>query len=508
MYTGILYGGQISSTVGSTTFNIKSGSGLIVSMNATTGSDPYPTIKLVSWPDYTNRPITNSGSAKITYVGLDNTGQIVQQTNAWGSTDINQWDTQINLGVVLHLSGSVSTGVFNSPQISYGYPQKTDDFTRAFGPLKISGHTLQASGSGLSIQKTGGVSFREGANYYINPNHPSTVVENAITASKIYRYYMSGSTPIIDTGVGNAGYTTLDITKYNDNGVLTSLTGANKFTLQRVFWIPNSPTNAFLVYYGNAVYGTLIDAQNGVNTEAFTEAPNTALNAIQLATIVIESDSSNLTTANKCTIVQAGLFRSVGGIGSGGTTPVVTSLDSLSDVAITGPSQGDLLIYGNGTQWVNSKILSGSYKLTGSLSTNDGVSVISLSASVVSASTLIANNITSSGPLIYDNAVLLDYGSVSTPVVSTNYVVLQNLTGSYNSAFFDYFASSGSNFRAGTVIAGWSGSNVNYTEYATTDVGNTNQLSMSVDLNGSFVRLLTRVSTTINWNIKTAGRYL
>jgi len=320
MYTGILFGGQISSTPGSTTFNIKSGSGLIVSMNATTGSDPYPTIKQVSWPDYNNQPITNSGSAKITYVGLDNTGAIVQQTNAWGSTDINQWDTQINLGVVLHLSGSVSTGVFNSPQISYGYPQKTDDFTRAFGPLKISGHTLQASGSGLSIQKTGGVAFREGSNYYINPNHPSTVVENAITASKIYRYYMSGSTPIIDTGVGNAGYTTLDITKYNNNGVLTNLGGSynNQFTLQRVFWIPNSPTNAFIVYYGNAVYSTLIDAQNAVNTEAFTEAPNTALNAIQLATIVIEGNSTNLTTANKCTIVQAGLFRSVGGVGSGG----------------------------------------------------------------------------------------------------------------------------------------------------------------------------------------------
>ena len=129
-------------------------------------------------------------------------------------------------------------------------------------------------------------------------------------------------------------------------------------------------------------------------------------------------------------------------------------------------------------------------------------------SSVFTGSVSISGSVTFSGPIIYDNAVLLDYGSTSTPVVSTNYVVLQNLTGSYNSAFFDYFASSGSNFRAGTVIAGWSGSSINYTEYATTDVGNTNQLSMSVDLSGSYVRLLTRVSTTINWNIKSAGRYL
>ena len=513
MYTGILYGGQITSTVGSTTFNIKSGSGLIVAMNATTGSDPYPTIKLVGWPDYTNVPITYSGSAKITYVGLDNTGQIVQQTNSWGSTDINQWDTQINLGVVLHLSGSVSNGVFNSPQISYGYPQKTDDFTRAFGPLKISGHTLQASGSGLSIQKTGGASFREGANYYINPNHPSTVVENAITASKIYRYYMSGSTPIIDTGPGNAGYTTLDITKYNNNGVLTSLAGSynNQYTIQRVFWIPNSPTNAFIVYYGNQVYSTLIDATNAVNTEQFTETPNTALNAIQVASIVIEGDSTNLTTANKCTILQAGLFRNVGGIGAGGTTPVVTSLDSLSDVAIAGVTQGDLLTFGNGTQWVNSKTLVGAYTLTGSLVTNDGVSVNSLSASVVSASivtagTITTTNISSSGTIIYKNGVLLDYTSSITP--STVSVILQNLTGSYNAAFFDYAVFSSSNSRAGTIVSTWNGGSIVYNETCTTDIGNTNMITMSVALSSSYVRLVVSGSGVTNWNIKAAGRYI
>jgi len=513
MYTGILFGGQISSTPGSTTFNIKSGSGLIVSMNATTGSDPYPTIKKVDWADYTNVPITYSGSAKITYVGLDNSGSIVQQTNAWGSTDINQWDTQIHLGVVLTLSGSVSTGVFNSPQISYGYPQKTDDFTRAFGPLKISGHTLQASGSGLSIQKTGGTSFREGANYNINPSHPSTVVENAITASKIYRYYMSGSTAVIDTGVNNAGYTTLDITKYNNNGVLTSLAGSynNQFTLQRVFWVPNSPTNAFLVYYGNAVYTTLLDAINAVNTEAFTEAPNTALNAIQLATIVIEGDSTNLTTANKCTIVQAGLFRSVGGIGSGGTTPVVTSLDSLSDVAIAGVTQGDLLTYGNGTQWVNSKTLVGNYTISGSLTTNDGVNIVNLSASAISASTittstLTSTNISSSGTIIYKNGVLLDYTSSITP--STISVILQNLTGSYNAAFFDYAVFSGSNSRAGSIVSTWNSGSIVYNETSTTDIGNTNAITMSVALSSSYVRLVVSGSGVTNWNIKAAGRYI
>jgi len=155
LYTGLLKGGILTTTTGSTTFNISAGEGIVVTLNASTTQDPYPTIKLVRWDAKTNVPITFSGSAKITYVGLDVAGNVIQQVVPWGSTDINQFDTQINLGVILHSSASISTGAYNAPQISYGAPQKADDFFRSFGPLKVSGHTLQASGSSptLSIKK-------------------------------------------------------------------------------------------------------------------------------------------------------------------------------------------------------------------------------------------------------------------------------------------------------------------------------------------------------------------
>jgi hypothetical protein len=359
-------------------------------MNASTGSAPYPTIRFVEWDTKTNIPITFSGSGKITYVGLDNSANVVQQLSPWGTTDINQWDTQINLGVVLHLSGNVSTGVFNSPQISYGLPQKTDDFFRAFGPLKVSGHTLQASGSSptLSIKKTGGTSFREGANYATNPNHPSTVIENDITVSKIYRYHISGSTPVIDTGVGGAGYTTIDNTQYvnTTTGALTSI-GTGNWSIQRVFWIPNSPTNAFIVYYGNASYSSLLNAVNAKDTEPFTEAPNTAANAIFLGFIIVEGGASppkDLLAATN-TIIPAGLFRSVGGVGASGTSPVATALASLSDVSVSGLAAGDLLVY-NGATWNNTKSLNGAYSLSGSLATNDGITAVTINATSISSS--------------------------------------------------------------------------------------------------------------------------
>ena len=375
LYTGILNGGVLTSTLGSTTFAVSEGEGIIVSMNAFTASAPYPTVKMVSWPTST-QSIINSGSAKITYVGINDVGGIVQQTNAWGSTDINQWDTQIALGVVLHLSGSVSSGVFNSPQISYGSPQQADDFFRAFGPLKISGHVLQASGSSptLSIKKTGGTAYREGVNYLANPNHPSTAVENAINTSKIYRYYVSGSTPVIDTGVANAGYTTIDNDKYVNTATgLLATVGNSNWTIQRVFWIPNSPTNAFIVYYGNASYSTLLNAVNAKDSEPFTEAPNTSLNAIFVGYIIIEGGAGrDLLNADECTIIQGGLFRNVGGIGSSGTSPVSTTLAGLSDVALAGLAEGDLLVYGGG-QWNNNKTLNGNYTITGSLTVQSGI---------------------------------------------------------------------------------------------------------------------------------------
>ena len=380
LYTGLLSGGVISASLGSTSFSITSGSALIVSMGASTSSiDPYPTAKRVFWNNIT-ASLINSGSAKITYVGIDSNGQLVQQIVPWGSTDINQWDTQVELGVILHLSGSVVTGVYNAPQVSYGQSQQTDDFIRAFGPVKISGHTLSPSGSSptLSIIKTGGTAYNRGANYVNNPNHPSTVVDTAANTSKIYRYYISGSTPVIDTGVNNAGYTEIDNKNYVDTTTGTLATvGASNWSIQRVFWIPNSPTNAFLVYYGNARYGTLLNAINAKDSEPFTEAPNTAANAIFLGYIIIQGGGSgtparDLNNSNETAIIPGGLFRSIGGVGSSGTSPISTTLEGLADVSVASRATGDLLYY-NGSTWNNSKSLTGNYSITGSLNVSSGV---------------------------------------------------------------------------------------------------------------------------------------
>jgi hypothetical protein len=113
-----------------------------------------------------------------------------------------------------------------------------------------------------------------------------------------------------------------------------------------------------------------------------------------------------------------------------------------------------------------------------------------------------------------DNTVLL--GSYQAPaLLTTNKIVLTSSgnftlsslpTSSYDGAFYDYTARSGSNARAGSIMAIWSnGGTVNFTETTTTDFGSTTGLSLGVFVIGGNM-VLTGSAATTAWTIKTIIR--
>jgi hypothetical protein len=110
-----------------------------------------------------------------------------------------------------------------------------------------------------------------------------------------------------------------------------------------------------------------------------------------------------------------------------------------------------------------------------------------------------------SSNLFLKNFVLFDFSSSIASLTST---ILQVSTGSYNSAFFDYFAASSSNYRAGTLLCAFSGSNVSYTEFSSNDIGNTNPVTMSVVLTSGSIKLNSTIPSGQIWLIKATGRYL
>jgi hypothetical protein len=78
-------------------------------------------------------------------------------------------------------------------------------------------------------------------------------------------------------------------------------------------------------------------------------------------------------------------------------------------------------------------------------------------------------------------------------------------TASYDGAFIDYTARSGSNARAGQLMGIWSGSAVNFTETTTTDFGSTAGLTFGMSVSASSM-IVSASATSAAWTIKTIIR--
>lgn len=124
-------------------------------------------------------------------------------------------------------------------------------------------------------------------------------------------------------------------------------------------------------------------------------------------------------------------------------------------------------------------------------------------------------NITSQGASTTDqvtlNGGLIVHGTLFTSgsnldIDSGTEIVASIGTGSRDVAFFDYVVKKGSNYRAGTVMAVWDGAdNVEFTDTSTNDLGNTNDVSFTVDALSGAVRLKATVSSN-DWVVKTSIR--
>jgi hypothetical protein len=84
-------------------------------------------------------------------------------------------------------------------------------------------------------------------------------------------------------------------------------------------------------------------------------------------------------------------------------------------------------------------------------------------------------------------------------------VIANVAIATYTAAFFDFVIKKVGNIRSGTVYACHDGTNVEFTETSTNDLGNTSDVTLSVDISGANMRL---IATTISdeWEIKSLIR--
>ena len=128
-------------------------------------------------------------------------------------------------------------------------------------------------------------------------------------------------------------------------------------------------------------------------------------------------------------------------------------LDELHDVKITSASFGDTIVR-SGSVWINSKQLSGSYGITGSLN-------ITGSLQINTSKTNAGSSVLTSG---------------------SNNTFINEPLNSYKSLHVKYHVIGASGARAGNIMSIVSGSQVQYIETTTGDIGNTDGLILTVAL--------------------------
>ena len=146
----------------------------------------------------------------------------------------------------------------------------------------------------------------------------------------------------------------------------------------------------------------------------------------------------------------------------------------------------------NGVNWQNYLVANSSGNVLINTSIDNGYRLD------VSGSTRVNGDLTVVNALI-SNQENLDVDSAASEVIA------QVSSTLYIGVFFDFVIKNGSNMRSGTVYAVHDGTNVEFTETSTADLGNTSGVTLSVDLSGGNIRLLA-TTTTDNWVIKSLVR--
>jgi len=88
-----------------------------------------------------------------------------------------------------------------------------------------------------------------------------------------------------------------------------------------------------------------------------------------------------------------------------------------------------------------------------------------------------------------------------------------NVIGSFpitdgNGVNFEYLVKSNLNYRVGNIMAVWDGSNINFTEVTTVDLGNTTDVILQCRILSSNVEIIADVVGPTTWVIKTLAKIL
>jgi hypothetical protein len=261
----------------------------------------------------------------------------------------------------------------------------------------------------------------------------------------------------------------------------------------------------------SSLFRSLGNRNTGIGTGAGACITTGACNVIigSATALGFETQSNNIFIADGAGNTRIFVTGSTGFVGINNTSPQanlhISGSPSTSSAAILVYKSGSTVMDIQGSQGQLFSIID---TLTGSLmSVNDvsGLPILEVfSNDTVVMGTYGAPGLTVSGSTVAISASLLSTTQTGSLPTGSNLIYSVN-TGSYTAGFFDYYVTSGSNYRAGNIMSVWGSGSVKFTDLATPDIGSTANLQFSMSLSASSAQLFASASSA-GWTVKTLFR--
>jgi hypothetical protein len=359
---------------------------------------------------------------------------------------------------------------------SFAPTNTTGSFTGSFtgSLLGTSSYATQALSSSYSATSSiaTSASYAATASYVVNALTASYIV-TAQTASYVLNAVSSSFASTASTATSSSYALTASFAPTNTTGSFTgSFTGS---------------------VLGTASYANQALSSSFASTASIANSSSYALSSSFALTASYVANASSFPFTGSAIITGSLIIT-----GSVAVTQNITGSRLFLSSSNGTVSGSTLTVYGSGSaqpvftvQGSQGELFSITDSLTGSLFSVNDISGLPILEVFSDNTTLIGN---------YQDPMLI----TTAKVVQTNsgsFTVYSLPTASYDTAFFEYSVRSGSNARAGNIMAIQSGSSVNFTETTTIDFGNTSAISFTVIVSGSNIAL-TGSSTTGSWTIK------
>jgi len=277
--------------------------------------------------------LLGSGTESVTYLSINSVGSVIQRNREITPLESN---TEILIGNLDHTPGPLTT-FFQTTQSAhscYSIEETVRQFVRSRGGISISGMEFTAVSLTLSVQNTEGIGLRFGSNH--GANNPDLIVGPSQNPTSLRLVYTD------NLGVFQVSGTTnfLDVANYVNSGVLTAMT-PNRFQILRVFYAYGSDTS--FIYYGNAEYGTINDAIAAINTEEWSENPDSFVGA-PVAIIIAGEGGTDTSDPASFRFIKLGGIRSGADLGSATANVSLQSAYQNGASIITNMGDGTVLI--------------------------------------------------------------------------------------------------------------------------------------------------------------------